>query len=96
MGPKIETSRTYPSLNNRRPTTVLPARRQHIQGQSYNINYVQCFAPGFYLGLGRFFSFVILYTVGMSLWTGDQSAARPLPTHKTRQTQNKRIQTSIP
>jgi hypothetical protein len=35
------------------------------------------------LGLGRFFSFFILYTFGRSPWTGDQSVARPLPTHKT-------------
>jgi hypothetical protein len=28
-------------------------------------------------------------------WTGDQPFARPLPTHRTTQTQNKRTQTSI-
>jgi hypothetical protein len=38
------------------------------------------------LGLGRFFSFLILYTVGSTPWTGDQSFARPLPK------QNKRTQ----
>jgi hypothetical protein len=41
------------------------------------------------LGLGRFFSFLILYTVGRTPWTGDQSAGRPVTTHRT-QTQNKR------
>jgi hypothetical protein len=35
------------------------------------------------LGLGRFFIFLILYTVGKSPWTGDQPVARPLPTHGT-------------
>jgi hypothetical protein len=46
---------------------------------------------------GRFFSFVI-YTqsVGRTPWTGDQSVARPLPTHRTTQTHNKRTQTSVP
>jgi hypothetical protein len=34
------------------------------------------------LGLGRFFSFLILYTVGRTPWTGDQPFARPLPTHR--------------
>jgi hypothetical protein len=48
------------------------------------------------LGLGRFFSFLILYTVGRALWTGDQPVTRPLPVHRTTQTQNKHTQTSMP
>jgi hypothetical protein len=44
------------------------------------------------LGLGRFFCFLSLYTFGRNLWTGDQPVARPQPTHRTTQTQNKRIQ----
>jgi hypothetical protein len=47
------------------------------------------------LGLGRFFSFLIFYTVGRTPWTGDQPVARPLPAHRTTQTQNKRTQTSM-
>jgi hypothetical protein len=35
------------------------------------------------LGLGRFFSFFILNTVGKTPWKGDQPVARPLPTHGT-------------
>jgi hypothetical protein len=31
------------------------------------------------LGLGRFFRFLTLYTVGRSLWTGDQPVGKPLP-----------------
>jgi hypothetical protein len=42
------------------------------------------------LGLGRFLSFLIIYTVGRPPWTGDQPVARPLPTHRATQTQNKR------
>jgi hypothetical protein len=49
-----------------------------------------------FVDLGRFFSFLIRYSVGRNPWTGDQPVARPLPTHRTTQTQNKRIQTSIP
>jgi hypothetical protein len=47
-------------------------------------------------GLGRFFSFLILYTVGRTSWTGDQPVARPLPTYRTIQIRNKRTQTSMP
>jgi hypothetical protein len=47
------------------------------------------------LGLGRFFSFLILYTVGRTPWTGDQPVARPLPIHRTTQKQNKLTQTSM-
>jgi hypothetical protein len=34
------------------------------------------------LDLGRFFSFLILYTVSGTPWTRNQHVARPLPTHK--------------
>jgi hypothetical protein len=44
------------------------------------------------LGLGCFFRFLILYTVGRTPWMGDQPVTRPLPTHRTTQTQNKRTQ----
>jgi hypothetical protein len=40
-------------------------------------------------GPARFFSFVILYTVGRTPWMGDQVVARPLPTHRRAQTQTK-------
>jgi hypothetical protein len=46
--------------------------------------------------LGRFFCFLIFYTVGRTPLAGDQPVARPLPTHRTTQTQNKRTQTSMP
>jgi hypothetical protein len=42
------------------------------------------------------FSFLILYTVGRTPYMGDQPVARPLPTHRTTQTQNRRTQTSMP
>jgi hypothetical protein len=29
-----------------------------------------------------FFSFLIVYTMGRTPWTGDQPVARPLPTHR--------------
>jgi hypothetical protein len=48
------------------------------------------------LDLGLFFSFLIVYTVGRTPWTSDQHVARPLPTHRITQTQNKRTQTSMP
>jgi hypothetical protein len=42
-----------------------------------------------FLDLGRFFSFLIFYTVGRTPWTGDQPVARPLPAHRTAQTRKK-------
>jgi hypothetical protein len=32
----------------------------------------------------------------MTPWTGDQRVARPLPIHRTTQTQNKRTRTTMP
>jgi hypothetical protein len=45
---------------------------------------------------GRFFAFLIRYTVRRTTWMGDQPVAKPLPTHRTTQTQNKCTQTSMP
>jgi hypothetical protein len=42
------------------------------------------------------FQFLNIYTVGRIPWTGDEPVARPLYTHRTTQTQNKRTQTSMP
>jgi hypothetical protein len=42
------------------------------------------------------FQFLNLNTVGRTPCTGDQPVTRPLPTHRTTQTQNKRTQTSMP
>jgi hypothetical protein len=35
------------------------------------------------------------YTDGTTPWTGDQPVAKPLPTHRTAQTQNKRTEASV-
>jgi hypothetical protein len=35
-----------------------------------------------FTAIGRFFSFVTLYTVGRTSWTGDQPVARSVPTHR--------------
>jgi hypothetical protein len=63
-----------------------------------DIRVVDCFLYGsiVLVDLGRFFSFLILYTVGTTLWMGDQFVARPVPTHKTTQTRNKRTETRMP
>jgi hypothetical protein len=49
-----------------------------------------------FVGLGPPFHLLDIYTVGRTPWAGDQPVARPLPTHITVQTQNKRTQTSMP
>jgi hypothetical protein len=41
------------------------------------------------------FPFTNLYTVGRTPSMGDQPVARPLPTHRTAQIQNKHIHTSM-
>jgi hypothetical protein len=41
--------------------------------------------------LASAFSFMIIFTDGRTPWTGDQLVGRPLPKHRTTQTQNKRI-----
>jgi hypothetical protein len=42
------------------------------------------------------FQFLNLYAVGRTPWMGDQPVARPLPAHRTTQTQNESTQTSMP
>jgi hypothetical protein len=49
-----------------------------------------------FVGTWPLFQFLNLYTVGIIPWTGDQSVARALPTHRTTQTQNKSKQISMP
>jgi hypothetical protein len=48
-----------------------------------------------FVGLGRFSSFLTLYTASRTPWTRDRPVARPLPPHRATQTQNKRTKTSI-
>jgi hypothetical protein len=49
-----------------------------------------------FVGPWPLFSFLTLYTAGRTPLTGDQPVARPLPTHRTTQTQNKRTQKRHP
>jgi hypothetical protein len=72
-----------------------------ISEQAITRRYIVC-ATSIYLwlhspllDLGRFLSSLILFTVARTPWTGHQPVSRPLPTHKTTQTQNKRTQTSM-
>jgi hypothetical protein len=50
--------------------------------------YLWLYSP--FLDFGRLFSFLILYAVDRTPWTGDNPFARPLPTHRRTQTQKKR------
>jgi hypothetical protein len=47
-----------------------------------------------FVGPWLIFQILNLYIVGRTAWMEDQPIARPLPTHKTTQTPNKRAQTS--
>jgi hypothetical protein len=57
----------------------------------HSTSFIHSFIEWFYsnlLGPGLFFSFVIFfYTDGRAPWTRDQPAARPLPKHRTTQTE---------
>jgi hypothetical protein len=71
-------------------TNILWSTNHHHanKDKSYVIlpNYLPMPLRSFLLDLGRFFSFLILYTVGRTPWTGDQPVARPLSTHRTTET----------
>jgi hypothetical protein len=58
--------------------------------------YLSIYLQYFCCTLAISFSSLILYTVGWTTWTGDQPVTRPLPTHRTTETQNRRTQTSMP
>jgi hypothetical protein len=74
------------------PLQLSLIQRRYINCRNYVLPLWLC-SP---LDFGRFFGFLILYTVGRTPWRGDQPVERPLPTHKTTQTQNKRTQTFMP
>jgi hypothetical protein len=77
-------------------TVNLPTERwEHTENKgpnsgSYLVSSFGSAVPS--LDLDRFFSFLILYTIGRTSWTGDQPVTRPMPTHRWTQTQNKRTQ----
>jgi hypothetical protein len=48
-----------------------------------------------FVGPWPLFQFLNFYTVDRTPWTGDQPVARPLPIHRTAQTQNKRTQPQV-
>jgi hypothetical protein len=69
-------------------------RRENLKSHTY-ISHHSFIHEWFYsplLGPGRLLSFVIVYTVSRTPWTGDQPVASPLTTHGTAQTQTKRTQ----
>jgi hypothetical protein len=77
---------------NRAPTLMYSASRTNVMKYFFFLS-LWLYSP---LDFGRFFGVLILYTVSRTPWTGDQPVSRPLPTHRTTHTQNKRIQTSMP
>jgi hypothetical protein len=70
---------------------ALTVTRRKANGMHYiHIIHQWLYSP--WLGPGRCFSFVFLYTVGRTTWKGDQPVARPRHTNRTEQTQHKRTQ----
>jgi hypothetical protein len=51
-------------------------------------SFIHSMALQSFVGPWPLFSFLNLYTVDSTPWTGDQPVARPLPIHRTTQTQN--------
>jgi hypothetical protein len=60
-----------------------------------HITFAPCGAQGIRETLRFHFNFLILQTDCRTPWTGHQPVARPLPTVRKTQTQNKRRQTSM-
>jgi hypothetical protein len=60
------------------------------------INLLSIYGSTVLVNLGRCFQFLDLYTAGRTLWMEDQTFARPLPTHRTTQTQYKCTELSMP
>jgi hypothetical protein len=76
------------------PVSLFP----HYRFRQYTANSISTllWLYGPLLGHGSFFSFFI-YTQSAGLFgTRNKPVSRPLPTHRTTQTQNKRTQTSMP
>jgi hypothetical protein len=93
--PSKETERVTLGFNHK----LLEAVVSHTQKYHYEVTDEKCIYLWLYspsLGLGSFFIFLNFYAVSITPWTGDQPVARPLPAHRTAQTQNKRTQTSMP
>jgi hypothetical protein len=63
------------------PPSVLVIETRSVILPSFYAFYLWLYSP--LLDLGRFFSFLILYTVGRTPWMGDRPVARPLPAHRT-------------
>jgi hypothetical protein len=89
----------FPQFLSLLPSCLHMTSRSKSQGLIHNVqnivNMKQVLLLWLYsplLGRGSFFSFLILHTAGRTTWSGDQPVARPLPTHRTKQTQNKRTQ----
>jgi hypothetical protein len=64
-----------------------------------NYDFRKCIYPWLYkpsVGPWSFFQFFNPIHIDRTPWTGDQPFARPLLTHRTAQTLNKRRQTTMP
>jgi hypothetical protein len=83
-GVSLFTRRTLPNMN-----LIITIAYKHD-------NFIHLMVLQPFVGPWLLLSFLILYTVGRTPWAGDQPAARPLPIHRTTQTQNSRTQTSMP
>jgi hypothetical protein len=58
--------------------------------KAHKIHCVQSFINGstaLFWALAALFSFIIIYTVGRTPWTGDHPIAKSLPTHRRAQTE---------
>jgi hypothetical protein len=68
-------------------SVMLNMDRLNFQGSVIKVYDIFYGSTALLLGLRLFFSLLISYTDGRTPWTGDQPVARPLPTHRTTQTQ---------
>jgi hypothetical protein len=79
--------------NAKKRKTCCPYR-EHLY--SYLSICLSIYGSTVFFGPWPLFLFLNPYKVGRTPWMGDQPVARPLLTHRTTQTQNKRTHTSMP
>jgi hypothetical protein len=91
---------SMPRITQKKEVLKLVARVLGVTCSASNMKQYSCCCSLWSIGhpwnASTHFSFLILYTVGRTPWTSDQPVARPLPKHRTTQTQNKCRQTLIP
>jgi hypothetical protein len=74
-------------------SSVLSVGIVRVRTKSHGVLFYSIMSLQPFVGPWPLFQFLNLYTVVRTLYTVDQPVARPVPTHRTTQMQNKRTET---